>query len=407
MWCSNSIGPGEYRKMLGFSSTDMEVKRLLRHTGKIDFNEIRQKIAYMEDCDILMNYFMRSMVLSIVRPILTVYIELLKQVKELCNGRYSAKELADLNLGQVLQDEENQSEHKSLCESIQSLFNSFQKLWTQKIEPLVERMDNNKLVFRFQGEDLPDSRIKQFTESLSDIESSPILNFILVRSRDIVTENSSLTLRLNDASVIPKAILSTICTVQNSFIEFAINEKKIYQQRRTLDYNDPAISKNARIFDNLKVKVPIMKMKKKQLLDVKANPEEWIKDMIFFNYKKDGETEYFIDEENAIIKLENKIFDGICVVENNGDLIEDGELGEGEGKFNSYWLEVVGGGDQSLYAIVDGFFLSIYGRDGSQFGKAELPDEVARTILGTLSIGKTDSTIEEGGDSGAQTESVN
>ena len=138
MWCSNSIGPGEYRNMLGFSDTDMEVKRLLRHTGKIDFNEIRQKIAYMEDCDILMNYFMRSMVLSIVRPILTIYIELLKQVKELCNGRYSAKELADLTLGQVLHDEENQSDHKALCSSIENLFAQFGKLWSQKIEPLVE-----------------------------------------------------------------------------------------------------------------------------------------------------------------------------------------------------------------------------------------------------------------------------
>lgn len=263
MWCSNSMGPGEYRNMLGFSDTDMEVKRLLRHTGKIDFNEIRQKIAYMEDCEILMNYFMRSMVLSIVRPILTVYIELLKQVKELCNGRFSAKELSDLTLGQVLQDKDSQSEHKNLCVSIESLFAQFAKLWLQKIEPLVERMDNNKLVFRFQCEDLPDSKIKQFTESLSDIDSAPLLYFALVRSRDTVTENSQLTLKLNDTSMIPKAILSTICTVQNSFIEFAINEKKIYQQRRTLDYNDPVISKNARIFDNLKVKVPIMKMKKK------------------------------------------------------------------------------------------------------------------------------------------------
>lgn len=214
--------------MLGFSDTDMEVKRLLRHTGKIDFNEIRQKIAYMEDCDILMNYFMRSMVLSIVRPILTIYIELLKQVKELCNGRYSAKELADLTLGQVLHDEENQSDHKALCSSIENLFAQFGKLWSQKIEPLVERMDNNKLVFKFQNEDLPDSKIKQFGESLGDIKTSPILYFVLVRSRDTVTENSELTLRLNDFSIIPKAILSTICTVQNSFIEFAINEKKIY-----------------------------------------------------------------------------------------------------------------------------------------------------------------------------------
>ena len=267
-------------------------------------------------------------------------------------------------------------------------------------------MDNNKLVFRFQCEDLPDSKIKQFGESLTDIETAPLLYFALIRSRDTVTENSQLTLKLNDCSMIPKAILSTICTVQNSFIEFAINEKKIYQQRRTLDYNDPVISKNARIFDNLKVKVPIMKMKKKQLLDVKANPEEWIKDMIFFNFKKDGETEYFIDEENAIIKLENKIFDGICIVENNGDLVEEEDLTEGDGKFSSYWLEVVGGGDQSLYAAADGFFLSMYGRDGVQFGKAELPDEVARTILGTLSIGGSAGAGNEE-DAAGQGESVN
>lgn len=140
---------------------------------------------------------------------------------------------------------------------------------------------------------------------------------------------------------------------------------------------------------------------------MKANPEEWIKDMIFFNYKKDGETEYFIDEENAIIKLENKIFDGICVVENNGDMVEEEDLGDGDGKFNSFWLEVVGGGDQSLYAAVDGFFLSMYGRDGSQFGKAELPDEVARTILGTLSIGGTGNGANDEGDATAQGESVN
>lgn len=228
MWCSNSIGPGEYRNMLGFSDTDMEVKRLLRHTGKIDFSEIRQKIAYMDDCDILLNYFQRSMLLSAVRPVLTLYIDLLNQVKELCGGRYNAKDLSELTLGQVLDDEEIASENKKLCEKVTTLFGQFAKLWSQKIEGLIEISDSNKLVFRYLNETISDARMKQFGEALSDIQSAPLLFFVLVRSSDIVTENSQLTLRLNDLSMIPKAIISTICTVQNNFIAFAINEKKIY-----------------------------------------------------------------------------------------------------------------------------------------------------------------------------------
>lgn len=81
MWCSNSMGPSDYRIMLGFTDTDMEVKRLLRHTGKIGFTEIRSKISNMNDCEILVDYFMKSLVLSIVKPVLTIYIELLILVK--------------------------------------------------------------------------------------------------------------------------------------------------------------------------------------------------------------------------------------------------------------------------------------------------------------------------------------